>query len=79
MDNKNNNIPNFAYESKVHRCSICNSVSVADIETDLGDFKDHMSFTPDPKDPRHFICIECAEAINEVQFEYELEDEYGND
>lgn len=62
--------------SKVHRCSICNCVSVSDIQTNIGDFKDHMSFTPDPKDSTQFICIECDEVIRDVLYDYQLDDEW---
>jgi hypothetical protein len=60
---------------KGHRCTICNSVNIVDIETDIGDYKDHMSFTPDPSNKEHFICIECAEAIQEIRYDYAISDE----
>lgn len=56
------------------RCSICNAVSNERIETTIGDFKPNMPFTHDPKDPRHFICISCADEIEEIRQDY-LEDE----
>ena len=60
---------------KAHRCSICNCVNVADIETDVGDFRDFMSFTPDPSNGQHFICIDCADAIQDIRDEYAMTDE----
>lgn len=57
-----------------HRCSICNSVSNEEIETDIGDYKHNMSFTPDPKDKNHFICISCSDAINDLRQDYMMDD-----
>jgi hypothetical protein len=57
-----------------NRCSICNATSNEEIETDIGDYKAHMSFTPDPKDPMHFICIDCSEVINEQEQDYAYRD-----
>lgn len=57
------------------RCSICNTVSNEEIETDLGDFKSHMSFVNDPKDPTHFICITCSEEIDSLRQDYEYDDQ----
>lgn len=55
------------------RCSICNTVSNEGIETDLGDYRPHTSFTSDPKDRRHFICVTCDEIINDTLSEFEEE------
>jgi hypothetical protein len=52
------------------RCSICNSVSNESIQTNIGDFRPHMSFAPDPKDTMHEVCIECKEVIQSVLDEY---------
>ena len=62
--------------SKVHRCSICNCVSVPDIATELGDYHSKMSFMPDPKDEKFDICVECYESIAEVTTEWEWEDDF---
>lgn len=61
------------------RCSICNCVSNERIETNLGDFHPHMSFTNDPKDGLHFICIECDESIEEVRQDYQMDDKYEDE
>jgi hypothetical protein len=58
-----------------HRCSICNCVTNESIATEIGDFRSRMSFTPDPKDRMHDICIECAEVIQEQRDEYSYYDE----
>jgi hypothetical protein len=60
------------------RCSICNCVSDESIETELGDYKSRMSFTADPKDNRHFICISCSEAIEEQRREFRERDEWDD-
>jgi hypothetical protein len=57
------------------RCSICNCVSNESIQTELGDYSPNMSFTHDPKDHRHFICVSCDEAIQEVRQDFEYMDE----
>lgn len=57
------------------RCSICNTVSNENIETDLGDYKAHMSFTHDPKDSRHFICVSCDEAIEDIRRDFSYMDD----
>jgi len=59
-----------------HRCSICNIVNNESIETEIGDYHSHMSFTADPKDPRHFICISCSESINDQLREFDERDDY---
>lgn len=64
---------------KGHRCSICNCVNIVDIETDLGDYRDFMSFTPDPSNKNHFICIDCAEVIQEIRYDYLADEEVDND
>ena len=60
--------------NKIHRCVICNCVSVPDIATDLGDYKSKMSFMPDPSNDLSDICVECYEVIAEVESEYEWEE-----
>lgn len=60
--------------SGVHRCSICNCVNVEDIQTDLGDYRGNMSFTNDPSNPLHFICIDCADEIEDLRQDY-MEDD----
>ena len=57
------------------RCSICDSVSNESIQTNIGDYKHGMPFTPDPKNPLHEICIECLEVIQEQRTDYEYLDE----
>lgn len=58
------------------RCSICNTVSNESVETDIGDYKPSMSFTPDPKNPKHsMICIECSEEINDTLIGYDWDEE----
>jgi hypothetical protein len=37
-----------------------------------------MSFTADPKDNRHFICISCSEAIEEQRREFRERDEWDD-
>ena len=65
--------------SGIHRCSICNSVNIPDIETDLGDFRERMNFRPDPNDSMFDVCIECAEVIDDVLMEFEYEENYNED
>lgn len=62
--------------SGVHRCSICNRVNTESIETNLGDYAPLEYFTNDPKDPMHFICITCEEAIQELRDDYDFKDEW---
>lgn len=62
--------------SGVHRCSICNCVNNENIETNIGDYRSHMSFVNDPKDPSHFICISCEEEIQNLRDEYQYMDEW---
>ena len=62
-------------QSGTHRCSICNTVNSPFIETNIGDYKIKMSFTEDPKDSMHEICIECIESIEEVRSDYHFDDE----
>lgn len=57
------------------RCSICGCVSNESIQTNIGDYKSGMSFTTDPKDPMHEICIDCAEVIEDLRIDYEYMDE----
>lgn len=57
------------------RCSICNTVSNESIATEIGDYHSHMSFTNDPKDPLHFICVTCDEVINDLRIDYEYLDD----
>lgn len=61
------------------RCSICNSVSNESIETNIGDYIPHQSFTNDPKDPLHFICTTCADEIEELRQEYNNNDGENSD
>lgn len=60
------------------RCSICNSVSSENISTDIGDYKPNTSFTEDPKDHNHFICITCKEVIDDQLMDYEVMDEWNS-
>ena len=62
-----------------HRCTICNSVSNEDIETSIGDYRPGMSFTPDPILKDSFICIECADVIQDQRFEYEYQDQFEDE
>lgn len=62
-----------------HRCSICNSVSNEDIATEIGDYKGVMSFTPDPNDKNHYICVTCADEINDLRMDYDLMDTWKDD
>jgi hypothetical protein len=62
-----------------NRCSICNKVSNEEIQTELGDYQAHMSFTNDPKDPLHFICVECADSIEDQRQDYQYFDEYNEE
>lgn len=57
------------------RCSLCNSVSNDKIATEIGDYKENMSFTHDPKNGQHFICIDCAEVIEDQRQWYEFQDQ----
>jgi hypothetical protein len=52
------------------RCSICNKVSLEDISTEIGDYKRNLPFVHDPKDPMHFICIDCMEVIEDQRQDY---------
>jgi DNA-directed RNA polymerase subunit RPC12/RpoP len=52
------------------RCPICNTVSNPRIETNIGDYKEGLSFTHDPKDSRHYICVNCDEVIEEQRQDY---------
>lgn len=61
------------------RCSICNAVSNERIETNLGDFKEDVSFTHDPKDGLHFICIDCADAVEDLRQDFEFMDSNEDD
>lgn len=65
--------------SGVHRCSICNCVNQEDIQTNIGDYRGNMFFTKDPKNPNHFICGECEEAIQDVRWDYEIMDDEEED
>jgi len=58
-----------------HRCSLCSAVSNERIETNIGDFKPKLAFTNDPKNPMHFICIDCSDAIEEVRQDFEMMDD----
>ncbi len=58
-----------------NRCSICNCVSNESIETEIGDYRAHMSFTPDPKFKDSVICISCSEVIQDQLDEWSYEDE----
>jgi len=60
--------------NKIHRCSICNSVNVSDIETNIGDYHKGMSFVPDRGKRFSDICIECDEVIQEALGDYEFMD-----
>lgn len=63
--------------SGVHRCSICNKVNVPDISTDLGDYDENGSFSADPANSMFDICIDCQESINDVLYDFEMEDLYA--
>lgn len=58
---------------KTHRCSICNKVNDPRIATNLGDHED-QAYVEDPKDSMFSICLECREGIDEILFEWELDD-----
>ncbi|QIG69419.1 hypothetical protein EVB79_049 [Rhizobium phage RHph_N3_13] len=62
-----------------HRCTICNSVSNEDIETSIGDYRPGMSFTPDPIHKDSYICIECADVIQDQRFDYEYQDQFEDE
>jgi hypothetical protein len=57
------------------RCSICDCVSMESIATNIGDYKPNMPFVNDPKDPLHFICVECDESVSDQLWDYEVFDE----
>jgi len=68
--------------SGTNRCSLCNCVSNESIETEIGDYRHHMSFTQDPKFNDSVICITCAEVIEDQRQDYEyldLNDDYDFD
>ncbi len=56
-----------------HRCAICNCVNNEEIATFPEEYK-HTTFVPDPSSPYQLICLECREAIDEVDGEW-LDDE----
>jgi Fe2+ or Zn2+ uptake regulation protein len=58
------------------RCSICDSVSNEFIETNIGDYKKHLSFVNDPKDHTHFICMECNDSVDDLRQDYEYMDDW---
>jgi len=58
-----------------HRCSICNKVDNESIETNLGDYESNLSFTYDPNDPSHHICIDCEEVIEDQRRDYAYMDQ----
>jgi len=62
-------------QNGVHRCSICNRVSNEEIETNMGDYVQDLSFTFDPNNSLFDICVECGEAIDEVRHDYDFEEE----
>jgi hypothetical protein len=65
--------------SGISRCSICNCVSNESIETEIGDYRAHMSFTQDPKYRDSVICISCSEVIQEQLDEWSYLDEDNGD
>ena len=64
--------------SGVHRCSICNTVNIPEIETNIGDYRDHSYWVNDPKDPNHFVCGECDAGIEEIRRDYDYQDNREN-
>lgn len=52
-----------------YRCSICNCTNNAEIATNPEDYK-HTLFVEDPSNPSHVICLECKEAVDEVNGEW---------
>ena len=77
--NFSDGITETTYDKKAHRCSICNCVSIVDIQTELGDYRQYMSYVTDPSNRLHFICIDCHEAIQDVRDDFEWMDEENND
>lgn len=57
------------------RCSLCNCTSNERIETEPGDYKEGLAFTHDPNDGMHFICVNCADVIEEQRQDYEFLDQ----
>lgn len=55
------------------RCSICNKVSSQELEDGCSPYHEDY-YVPDPKDKLHWICLECAEIIFDINKEFEDEE-----
>lgn len=57
------------------RCSICNRVSLEEIETNIGDYQKGLTFVNDPKNSDDFICLDCSDVVDEQRHDYWLMDD----
>lgn len=53
------------------RCSICNCSSNPFTETNPGEFRQGIYFTPDLSNPVSMICSDCSDSIRDTVTEYE--------
>lgn len=58
----------------MHRCSICNAVSDAEISNSNAEFKPN-SWHVDPKNSLFFVCNDCHTSYEEVVSEFNEDDE----
>ena len=59
----------------IHRCTICDAVSLEEISNNPENYKPRLYFYESPEDVTDVVCQDCLESVEDVSTEYIQDDD----